>query len=427
MIVLLKALFLAGCAFGATKKLSLEEAVRFAVAHSPKLNTFQRQANITEFTRKNVMAAFLPSLDLSTTHGIKRDHPLTIANPWQSEFNLDLTENLYDNGQNITQYRLARLGETQATEQFLLERDRLSRDVTAQYLRFSLAARTLEMQQLQFDLIRKQFDLVARGYRQGWKTQQDFLRFKAQLSRTELDIETARLSAVQEEMKLKTLIAVPLEEDASFQFQPVGDVSAIPNIPSETPSLKTHREYRIAERLREIASLETTLVRRKIWPEIYLKSGAGYRSSNYINSGATFSQNDKVDWNAMLELRFNLWDWGTRSRNTSIALERELIQENEASIRVLDLREELVRLMLELKVKQKDFELSRDLLQLERKNLSSLTLDYRQGKTGYLDYISAVQSVGTAQIRYFSSLYDLRQALYNYLYHQGTLYEAIQK
>ena len=428
---ILCALILGGeTAWAALQPMGLEDAIRYAVEHSPRLNTFARERTIGRYTRQNVLAAFLPSLDLTTTHGIRRDSPLTTANPWASDFALDLTETLYDNGQNITQYRIARLREEQTNETFLLERDRLSRDVAQQYLRLSQTIRALEVQQSQFDIIRRQFDLVASGYRQGLKTQKDYLRFKAQLGRNELDIENARIAVDRETERLKSLIALPVDDPTSFRFSPVAAAAQVPAIPTEIPELKENRVFHITERTNAIAKLEASLVRRKVWPEITLSSGVNYRTANYVNYGnfaERFTENDRLSWNALVGLKFNLFDWGIRSRDAAIALERQLIQENDSALKLIDLREELTNLMRELRVKQKDYQLSGDLLELEKRNLRGLTEDYRLGRVGYLDYITAVESLGTAQLKFYSSFYDLQQARYNYLFQKGTLYDEIQK
>lgn len=410
----------------APTRLTLEQAALYAVEHSPRLNTFARENNISRYTRQNVLSAFFPSLDLNTTHGIRRDIPLTNPNPWASEFSLDLTENLYDNGRNFTQYKISRLRENQASEKFLLERDRLCRDVAQEFLRFSQTAKNLEVQEAQAAILRKQFNLISSGYRQGWKTQRDYLRFKAQLSRTEIQIVSAQNAVAKAKEKLRTMLGVDL--GTQMDFLPVGEKVPVVHIPDQSPAITDHREYRISVLQNQISELEADLVHRKIWPELSLTSGAFYRSSNYLGRNTRgFSDNDRVEWNALLNLKFNLLDWGTRSRDAAIATERSLIQENETSARLLELREELANLMLDLREKKKNNELSQELLQLENRNLANLTEDYRQGKVAYLDYIAGLESVSSARLGYYGSLYDLQQGIYSYLYHQGTLYEALRK
>ncbi|MGZ3692694.1 MAG: TolC family protein [Bdellovibrionota bacterium] len=414
-------------AWGATPKLNLEQTVLFAVERSPRLNTILRQTTISRYQRKNVFAAFLPTLDLNTTHGIRGNSPRTSDNPWTSDFSLDLTENLYNNGLNISQYRISRLKENQANEQYLLERDKLCRDVAQEFLKFSLAARTLEIQEAQQKSLRKQFDLIASGYRQGWKPQRDYLRFKAQVSRTEIEILNAQNALAKAKEHLLNVMAVDINGKTPVDFEPVEEKPFLTKIPESAPSLTDHRQYRIAQLQKEISRVEAEIVHRRLWPELNLTTGAAYKSGNYLGPDTTsFTSNDHVEWNALLGLKFNFLDWGTRSREAAIATEQALIQENETSGQLLDLREELNGLMLDLHQKQKTYELSQELLQLELKNLLNLTEDYRQGKVLYLDYIAGLESVSSARVSYYSSLYDLQQGSYSYLYHQGTLYEAFR-
>lgn len=407
--------------------LDLDQSVLFAVEHSPALNSFARETTISEYTRKNVLSAFFPSLDLNTTHGIRRDKPQTTTNPWTSDFNLELTENLYDNGRNITQYRISRLRDDQAQERFRLERDRLCKDVSQEFLRFSQASKNLEVQQSQLNILRKQFNQIASGYREGWKPQRDYLRFKAQVGRTEIQVVSAQNAVEKAKERLRTVIGLPLD-GAPVDFLPLSEGPLRGKVPKGEIAVSDHREYRIAGLQRQINDLEADLVRRKVWPELTLTSGAAYRTSNYLGRDTrSFRDNDRLEWYGLLNLKFNFLDWGTRSREAAIATERQLIQENETSTRLLALREELRNLSLDLSEKQRNYELSKDLLELENKSLANLTDEYRQGKVVYLDYIAGLESAAAARLTYYSTFYDLQQGIFAYLFHQGTLYEAFKK
>jgi outer membrane protein TolC len=428
MVHLALILLLSTSAWAAPQKLTLEQAVIFAVERSPRLNSILRETTISRYERKNVLAAFLPSLDLNINHGWRGSSPRSFDNPWTSDFSLDLTENLYDNGRNITQYRISRLKEDQANQTFLLERDKLSRDVAQEFLRFSQSAKNLEVQEEQLKVLRKQFELISSGFRQGWKPQRDYLRFKAQVSRTEIQIVSAQNALEKAKERLKNVLAVDFQGQVPVDFQPVEDKPLAVNIPEQPPTITDNRSYQISQLQKQVSALESDLVHRKIWPELNLSTGAAYKTSNYIGPDARgFRENDHIEWNALLNLKFNLLDWGTRSRDAAIATERSLIQDNEINGRLLDLREELNNLVLDLHEKQKNYELNKELLQLENRNLQNLTQDYREGKVTYLDYIGGLDSVSSARLAYYSTFFDLQQGIYSYLFHQGTVYEAIRK
>jgi outer membrane protein TolC len=414
-------------ALAAPAKLNLEQTVLYAVEHSPSLNSIARQATVSRYERKNTFAAFLPSLDLTANHGIRRDQPLTNTNPWTSDFSLDLTETLYDNGKNITQYKIAKLTEMQANLRFLLERDKLCRDVAQQFLAFSQSVKALEVQEEQFNTLKKEYSSVASGFRQGWKTERDYLRLKGELNRTEIDIVAAQNAVLKAKEHLRNVIGLGLEAE-NFDFQPVGDRPLSGKIPAKPLALSEHRLFQISKAQNEIGELQTSLARRAQWPELTLTAGADYRSANYLGHDApSFRDNDRLEWNALLGVKFNLLDWGTRSRNAAIAVERQYIEENQTSSELYSLREELSTLMLDIQEKRRSYELSQEVLKLELQNFRNLSVDYRQGKIGYLDYINGLQVLSGARLRYYSSLYDLQQGIYSYQYHQGTLYEAIKK
>ena len=91
------------------KSLSLKEAIQYAIERSPDLDSFGRQQAISELQYESAFAKFLPSLDLSSTSGLNGQAPAVLATPWAAQANLGLTENLYDNGQSLTQYHIASL------------------------------------------------------------------------------------------------------------------------------------------------------------------------------------------------------------------------------------------------------------------------------------------------------------------------------
>ncbi|OFZ15736.1 MAG: hypothetical protein A2Z20_05225 [Bdellovibrionales bacterium RBG_16_40_8] len=409
----------------APTSLTLKQAIEYAIQHSHTLNSASHEVFIADFEKENAKSRFLPSLDLTAKHGIEDSSPSTRVTPWASELSLGLTETLYDNGNNITQYQISKLKKAQTEISYRKEKDLLCRDVGLEFLQYSLTTKLLKIQKDQYGLIKKQYESISGQYHQGMKTRKDFLRFKTQVSRSDIDLVTARNVVEKSKRELKRLLAVPIESTDELDFVPDEEKFDAGKLPKNAPSLEQHYDFRIAILKKEVNELEASLVRKKYWPEVSLTTGINYGSSNYIDTGSSVEDNDQVGWNALITLKYNLLDWGIRRRDSEIAAQRKAIQGNELDNNLLSVRSEVERLMLDLKQLSENFKLSDELLALEQNNLKLLEQEYRNGKVQYLDLITGLKDLADAKIKYFTAFYDLKRALLTYWYHEGKLYESI--
>ncbi len=85
-----------------SQKISFKEAIQIAIEKSPIISTSRIEVDLRDLEYSNSYSAFLPSLNFSTTHGLRDNIPSTYNNIYGKDLNLQLTENLYDNGISIT-------------------------------------------------------------------------------------------------------------------------------------------------------------------------------------------------------------------------------------------------------------------------------------------------------------------------------------
>lgn len=416
-------LFLSTTASAAT--FSLRDAANYALEHSPSLNASERQALISELTRKNTVAAFLPSLDLTSTHGLQRNYPRQSAfEPWTSTFQLALSETLYDNGEALNKHQAAVVQEEETRLAAERDRDRLLLSVAGSFFDLCLARRNLEIQQEQHAVLKLQVELVKESYRQGVKTRKDYLRFLTQLNRSDLDLLGFRDNVTKTEIDLKRAMGVPLESGERIDF--VLDDAPPPPMTPAAIRIENHRDYKIAELDQKVADLGAELVRRRQYPILGLTTGATYGSSDYLFTGQPYWVERRYGWNALVTLSYNFFDFGTRRRNAEIAAQQAAVQADTLTGGLLDLRQQIDKLQIDLKQLTESFRLSDELFRLERTNLALITNEYRQGKVQYLDYITSLQNFASAKSTYYTSLYSLRKSQLSERYHEGTLYEAIE-
>ncbi len=63
----------------------------------------------------------------------------------------------------------------------------------------------------------------------------------------------------------------------------------------------------------QISDLEIDLAKRKYWPELSLVGAATYGSSEYLDTNQTWADNEASQWSVLLNLKFNILDWGVRN------------------------------------------------------------------------------------------------------------------
>jgi outer membrane protein TolC len=284
----------------------LKKTILIAMENSPYFDSLKRQKNISDLEEQSAGAKLLPNLDLSTTHGIQNTSPHQSNHPWTSEFQLALTETLYDNGASKTQYRIATLSKAQAEFKFLDQKNKLSLDIASQFLTYSRDMKLLEIQEKQFKLISKQYAAISKDYYQGIKTKKDFLRFKTQVSRSDIDLLNARNTTEKSKSELLKLIGIDINSTVKIGFMPIALTFSENQIPDLTIKIENHFQYKIAQVEKEINQLQADLVNRKNLPEWYASAGINYSSSDYLGTAKSFTNNGIMGWNMLLTIKYNL-------------------------------------------------------------------------------------------------------------------------
>lgn len=405
--------------------LDLRRALEFGTEHSPALDSARRTLEIRRLERSNAVSRFLPSLDVSTSQGLQGTRPQSVYDSRFGTLNLALTETLYDNGQSFLKSRVAARQLESAEIAWDRARNQLALDLAREFYDFSLAERLASVRRRQAELLRKQFKAVDAQYREGLRTRRDYLRFKTQLQRADIDLitaeNTARLSAVE----IRRIIGAPADA-AGPEFAAVElDTAAKVEFPKNTPSLEKHFEARLAEAGREINELQVKMVRRNWLPNATLTAAAGYANPNYLRLPDAAPGAESLSWNVTLGLSYNLWDWGIRRRDTRIAEETRGVGDNTLRSNVLTTRARIDSLMLELRRQSENLSLSRELLGFEEETFAFLDSEYRQGKVQFLDLINALNDLLDARVRFAQAQFGALASIAEHRFHQGDLHDSI--
>ena len=268
--------------------MSLKDSLLFALEHSPSLAEEKQREQIGEYGYASSKAhCYRLSTSMRNRAGrlpptLQSKHHPTL----DQLFTAGLTENVYDNGETLTNIKISRLNRDATMLSRVKIRDGLVMDVTAEFYHYSLNKKLIEVQIQQKGLVDKQFKSVNSQFEQGFKTKSDYLRFRAQAQRAELDYRASVLAAQKSEVNLKNLMGAPTATFATEEigFDPIDPKVLDLKVPTTPPRLEGTFEVRIAKLQTEQKPLQTSLAERKIWPEVDVTAGIQYSNANYLGN-----------------------------------------------------------------------------------------------------------------------------------------------
>lgn len=286
-------------------------------------------------------------------------------------------------------------------EQLRLERARLSSTIAfqeklAQLLELSLNLVVLKSRYEDLEVTRarldRQFKTVQANVRAGVQKLRDQNRFEADLLKnTETRIGLQRQSKEVEE-KLTALAgsALVLNHAAKLKWEALLNLKIDPiHTIVTSPKLEQARlDAELGELNRELTSTETGLT-------LGMRSGLESTNSNLAPGWSIESAREPFQnsWFFLFQLRYPIWDNGSDSLKRLEANQDEHVarlvaaqaaREFEATKHLL--QDEKARLEERLR-------LANRLRDLEQRSFQLVASDYREGRAGYLDWISASQSL----------------------------------
>ncbi len=405
-------------------------ALHYALEHSPKLNSAQRDLNISVLEDKSARAVFWPSLDLSLVNGFQDTSPTsrintgTVGNTATSTAVLGLTENLYDNGIANIKSDIAEIKLKQSQLSLQKTRNQICLDVALSYLRFSDLSLTEKIQLQQLNYLKKQSEQTNRGFQQGFKPRKDVLRFETQVRRAEIDYFLTQNEIARAAAELRKTLGDLSAGEESINFK---TDSVVPNKVHEIGKLdfEKHLDYRISVLQKESNSLTYDLSRTRNMPEFFINSNVSYQ--NDFGTGNNVDQRSLVSWNALLTIKYNLFDWGIRRREKAIAYEKMFQSNNTQEQTLIDLKQQLGSVTLDLQQNERNLKIAEELLDLEKKNSEILQKEYYNGKVQFLDFVTGLKDLADAEVKSIHAFSDYKKTFLTIKYHEGNLYEYLQK
>lgn len=403
---------------------TLSELLQFTVENSPSIALAKQQKQRARLEEDQAKSKFWPKLRLESTHGWRNQEP----NPYTpSEYSLaalSLSENLWNKGIDYQKLEITRLNRRKAELRYFQQRDSACLNLTQEYYRYSQLVKSLEIQKNQQKLLKKQFDLVSNEYLQGLRSRRDFLRFKSQSQRAELDLEK---QATQVEKSRLTLMALAgfREFSTSHQFQPEDNRPPMLDLFKNPAELNNTYEDQLLQLSTQITDATKNLTLKQTGPEINFNLSASSSGNNYWKTGTSYADNETKAWGALLTFNWTLWDGGETSAKEAIAHLQAESERTQIQQQQIELQAEIQKLQKQFLQLKEDFKTSEELLVLEQNNFLFLEGEYRQSKATYLDFINGVRDLADAQNRHWNNLFDLKQGIALYHYYKGSLFRYL--
>ncbi len=383
------------------ESLGLADLLRLAEGKSPALANLRRDLDMAVLRKEVALRNLLPRLSLHGEYGYEhrwREEGTLVSpqrtSPWTSDFSLVLSQKLGESGASflrVTQSQAELERDSQAQTE---ERNLFALNLSEAFFEHLSSLAEVELEEKRLDLIKKQYESLAKLYRQGLRSKMDFLRIKAELARAEFSFAKAQEKIPKTRSQLYSQLGFA---DDSWDFSAqtlLGDqVSGSKSL----GQIEENPRYRLAQLEAKVEEARLSLARRALWPQLGLQARLGYQTSDFYRTDLPYSQ--RRYWGAALTFDYNLIDFGTQSREKLLALR----QFEKAESKVQGTREELTQ---EAAQWQRDFNLAqreaaslRELVGLEEESAQFLLKEYRAGKVAYLEMITGLEGLSSARLR----------------------------
>lgn len=408
---------------------SLAKLVELAEQNSPIILKYRLALEQAQLEYKTSRAKFFPSVDLESKHGPTGSDPSASdkqTNIWTSSTVVKMTENFYDNGDSITNYKRAENAVEQKRLEYEEARDTHLLNMAKTYYDWSANWQDRQISENKRELLRRQFNILEAQYKQGLKTKRDVLRIETEVRRLQIDLlgKDNNLEVTLERLCSQAGISREELKAANITAEEAKIEASIPSGPWPEVKLSDHRRVRIFARQSKDAEFGSRLKERQWLPQIALTGEVNAGYYNYFE--ARTWNTDFWGWNTMLVMKYNLWDWGTRSRDLQIARINERKVRADSSQGEADLGVELREVWLKLTEFAESAKMTKDLLTIEQQSYNILEAEYRNGRATYLDLITNLNSLIEARSKYAFTFFNLKKQQATYAFHKGSLYEDLK-
>jgi outer membrane protein TolC len=396
--------------------LTVSQAAHLLVDKNSTLVRAKLEWDIRKLEKQNRYYKFFPSLVFQTQGGLDAKSQIGQSSPWTSQYTFTAAENIWSPDNNYWTYKEGDLSERFAELLYRQSRDTLLLTLVQRICDYLSYESQVAINTQELKWVEQEFNTIQHSYQQGLKPYSDFLRFKGRYYNAKLtvdNLETLRKQSLVEVAKL-----VEMEEPPSVVQ---GEMQTIDD---ETLPGKLFVDD-VLEAQTEIGRVRTQIVRTRFPWELDVTAGANYSQTNYLQGMPWIRQEGPWESFGLVSFKWQLWDWGISSR----IIQQERLRQDQA---ISD--QELARTQTHGRLKQLDYDIVRlkrqlkmqgEIVRIELENLKQQTLNYRNGKSTFLDYSDALTNVGVAKQTFRDSELQLKRLRAEALSLKGRLYDQL--
>lgn len=431
---LLCAIVLSDGAAQPTQRFTLEECVRYALAHQPALLAAREQLTLTEIDNRIALSAWLPSVALSGNAQHYFQRPVSIFPDFQDPDSGATTEVEIGtiNSSTVTASVQQTLYNPTVAAAYrrqapLLERSRLAIEEEEIAVRetvataFYRAARARELLTLlTTDLARQERALrdARLLFDNGLNDKVDYKRATITRNRTEVALQNAIIEEQSRVAELKQAMGYPnvqpLELAWNLELLAASFTDSLPLL--DAGQRVELRRLAVAERL---LALDALFYRRAWLPDVYL--GGTYNINWQSNEISTLYDRAFPNALASVNVSVPLFTGGRRFRQ----IERQSVLRRQLSYDVLALRDRIGR---EYRVAYGSYDQALNTYRTARENVALaeeiyavVDLQYREGIAPFLEVVIAENDLQAARQNVVNSLIDAALARISVQRAAGTL------
>ncbi len=400
MNVLFGSLSLVVLAAGPVAALTVEEAVRVAVAKNPALAAARQQVVATGGRAEQARLWPNPELELAAEDVPTRGGGLSESVNW-----IGVAQTVPFPGKKALDARIGRREVTAAEHEYRFRERELVRDVKAAFWRALAAEKKLGVSRELLDLAESLVQVAAKRVEAGATGPQESLRAEIEAERARIELaaeERDRAVALQE---LATLLGQPNEQLPALQGELLSEVGTDRRAVREEPDTARpavapyHPSLAAAQAHRERAELEYRRAKLDPWPDVTLGVAGGRDMATKEN---------------LLEFRVSLplplFDRAQGRQRETRALAEAARQDTTATAQRLGREFAVANARLRAATEQVAAYRTRILPKTEAA-LKLVRGGFEAGKFGFLDLVDTQRTLAEARLAYCDKLLELNLAL----------------
>lgn len=378
---------------------SLRPAFRALCASSPEIAAARSQVKIQSERASVRSKYFLPRVDAVVTAGLRDPNATNAFGPLGSgtKGTAGVTAELLLNplfGADIEAHRARIEFEKSEVGAAIVLQEQAVRLFDLMLSATALSSRDQDFEDTK-QRLERQYKTLGNSVRQGLAKRRDLQQFEAELLRLEEQRHQLKRSIVETGERLKVLVGDGSVEQAiaGLHWQ---DLLRL--IPEKSEVIGESPELKVVKLKSELSQLDRRLSEKKTGLVTSLQATYSMQNSEVAPdwSSESVGRPWSSTWFAGLTLKYPLWDNGADSltRRESIQAEsdaavelRQADRDFQAKKRIL--ADEFARLSERRMIAER-------LVALERQSFEQVARDYREGRSGYLEWISANQSLQSA-------------------------------